>query len=848
MADHPDLLEALGRTVTRLGGKVAVEATDGHLTYRELDRVSNQLANRLASLGVTRESLVGVSLPRGALELVALLATLKAGGAYVPLDPSHPAERQQGIITDAPPQVMLVQPGSRLAAASAERTLVLDGIAAATAGQSDRPCSAAADGNQLAYVLFTSGSTGKPKGVEIPRGALANFLGSMARCPGLGEAERLLAITTTSFDIAGLELFLPLWVGATVVIADCETAHDPRKLRGRLEQGDLTTLQATPATWRLLLEAGWRGDGKLRMLCGGEAMSPALADRLLAAGGELWNVYGPTETTVWSTLARIERGYDKVTIGGPIEETQVYVLDERLAPVPAGQEGELWIGGLGLARGYRGRPELTAERFVQNPRGPVGDRIYRTGDLGRQLADGRFECLGRLDHQVKIQGFRIELPEIEGVLRAVPGVDEALVVADRREEGADRLIAYWVGAAAREELIAAVRQQLPAYMVPAAYVSLQTLPLNSNGKIDRKQLPRPELVESAPPRATRPPTEIEARIAGVWTHVLGSPQVPLDQSFFTVGGTSALALKAVARIEHELGIELSLQAFFATPTVEGIAASLGQKFSPDAPVVARLREGQPDRTPLFCLFGVTLYQDLALELDDDRSVFGLHVPIRLVPGRDPSPTLEAIGGRYVELIRRHQAHGPYDLLGLCFGGITAYEVASQLVALGETVRSVTIIDAVLPSAMRVDQLKRLQSLAARIWQRPEELERMARKKLGALRDSRWLRGILGTRPPADGSQRPVELPVDGPEADAIAARFGAHVGQLPVRLLVVRATKGVWAPWLDIARDQGWGGRAERVVVCDVPANHLGVLREPHVRELARAVGEICAPGREAAG
>jgi amino acid adenylation domain-containing protein len=841
MTPHLDLLAALGRTVARLDRKVAVEAADGRLTYRELDLLSNQLAHRLANLGVVPGSLVGVSLPRGALELLALLATLKAGGAYVPLEPSHPAERLHGIITDAPPQVMLVHPGSALATASAEHTLILDSIAAATAGQPSSPLAAAAGAEQLAYILFTSGSTGKPKGVEIPRGALANFLGSMAKNPGLGEDERLLAITTTSFDIAGLELFLPLVAGATVVIADRETARDPRQLRRRLEAGDITLLQATPATWRLLLEAGWRGDGKLRMLCGGEAMSPALADRLLAAGGELWNVYGPTETTVWSTLARIEPGYDRITIGGPIDATQVYVLDAALAPVPAGQEGELWIGGQGLARGYRGRPDLTAERFVQNPRGPAGDRIYRTGDLGRQLPDGRFECLGRLDHQVKIQGFRIELPEIESVLRAVPGVDEALVVADRREDGDARLVAYWVGTAEREELIAAARRKLPAYMVPAAYVSLQVLPLNTNGKIDRKQLPQPEFAETAQPHATRPPTEIESRIASVWSQVLGTTQVPLDQSFFTVGGTSALALKAVARLEHELGLDLPMQAFFAAPTVAGIAASIGQSFSADAPVVARLREGRAERPPLHCLFGVTLYQDLALELADDRPVFGMHVPVRYVPGRDPYPTLERIGGRYVELIRRYQPHGPYHLLGLCFGGIVAYEVASQFVALGEPVDSVTIIDAVLPPAMCVDRVQRWLGFAARVRQRPEELARVARQKLEQLRGLPLLRGFFPIPPAEAGPPRPSDLPVDGPEADAIAARFAAHVGKLPARLLVVRATREPWPAWVTIAPDQGWAGRADNVVVCDVPANHLGVLREPHVRQLARAVSEISA-------
>jgi len=327
MPSDVDFLEAFARTVARRGSHVAVEGPEGTLTYGELDARSNQLANRLRSLGVKNESRVGISLPRGMLELLTMLATVKAGGAYVPLDPSHPEDRLRGIIKDAEPQVMVVNPGSALVSASEGYTLVLDSIESATHGQDETALVTQVAPAQLVYILFTSGSTGRPKGVEITRGAFANFLGSMAHTPGLAEHERLLAITTTTFDIAGLELFLPLCVGATVVIADRETARDPRRLRQRLEVGDITLMQATPATWRLLLEAGWRGDGKLRMLCGGEALSPALADRLLAAGGELWNVYGPTETTVWSSLERIVPGYERITIGSPIDETQINVLD-----------------------------------------------------------------------------------------------------------------------------------------------------------------------------------------------------------------------------------------------------------------------------------------------------------------------------------------------------------------------------------------------------------------------------------------------------------------------------------------------------------------------------------------
>ncbi len=836
-----DLLEILGQTVRRHPDKIAVEAREGKLSYDQIDRLSNQIAHRLLALGVGRESRVGLSLPRGALELCALLGTVKAGGTYVPLDPTHPLERLQMIIEDAAPEVVLVSVDSRL---GGTRAVVLDSLAEATAGQPQDPPHLAASPEQLAYLLFTSGSTGRPKGVEITRGALTNFLRSMAHTPGLHPDERLLAITTTSFDIAGLELLLPLWVGATVVIADAATTHDPRRLLRTLEQERIDVMQATPATWRLLLEAGWRGDHKLRMLCGGEAMSPALADRLLRAGGELWNMYGPTETTVWSTLGKIEAGYDQITIGKPIDNTQVYVLDENLRPVPVGAEGELWIGGAGLARGYRGRPQLTSERFVPSPFGAVGERLYRTGDLGRQLPDGRLVCLGRLDNQVKIRGFRIELGEIETVLRNVPGVNEALVVADRNSEENTRLIAYWVGEAKTAELVKAAERSLPSYMIPAAYIPLPAFPLSSNGKIDRKALPEPNGVVTSQEQVGRPATAIEKRVAEVFRQVLGLTEIPLEQSFFTLGGTSEMALRVVARVERELGIAFSMQAFYDAPSVAGVAQNAGKEFSPDAPIIARLREGKPGQAPLFCLFGVTLYQDLALRLTQDRPVFGIHIPFRFVPGKDRRPDLHQIGARYAETIRGLQERGPYHLLGLCFGGVAAYETARQLQLAGQEVAMVTIIDAVLPHGLRVNRAAQVYGLLRKAWQTPEELAKALRKQLASRVGVAWgrLRRLLAngrTSPTPTAELDLIDLPVEGPEADAEVTRFATVPRRLSTRVLVVCAGAEPWPSYVRVAPDQGWNGWADSVVVRRLPADHLGVLREPHVRLLAEALAEV---------
>jgi amino acid adenylation domain-containing protein len=826
----------------------AIEAPDGHFTYREVELLSNRLGHQLAAMGVERDRRVAICLPRGAGELISLLATLKAGGAYVPLDSAHPLERLLGIVEDAAPEVLITDHESPLYLQSgfSGPVIFIDDIRRTATELDATPLVGAYDPEDLAYILFTSGSTGRPKGVEITRGAFANFLGSMAHTPGLSPSERLLAITTTSFDIAGLELFLPLWVGATVLIADRETARDPRRLRKRLETDTVSVLQATPTTWRLLLEADWRPGPGMRMLCGGEALPPTLAQRLLEGGGELWNMYGPTETTVWSSLERVHPGFDRITVGRPIDRTTMYVLDDALAALPPEHEGELWIGGSGLARGYFRRPDLTAERFIPDPHGRPGQRIYRTGDLGRRLVDGRFECLGRIDHQVKIRGFRIELGEIETVLRAVPGVSEALVVADRSNDAEPRLVAYWIGQAEREALAAGAKRKLPQHMVPAAYVHLEAFPLNTNGKIDRKQLPIPTASALARSSFKALANDTETRIAAIWRNVLGLAEVGADQDFFALGGTSVLAARVINHLDEELGVEIPLQAFYELPTVEGIAARVGRRFSPDAPIVVRLRDGAASRPPLWCVFGVTIYQALARAFEGDQPVIGVHVPNRYRPGRERQPTIDEAARRYVDLIRRHQAHGPYHLVGLCFGGIVAHEIARQLEELGETVAIVTIIDSRLPRGEIIDQLGRARAYARHAVEQPGQLPGRIAKHLkrqaaglASLRAVRraldGVRTVAGVGP--DGTE-PMDLPFDGPEVEAAVARFAAAPRRLRGPLLVVRATREPTPDWAQIAPDHGWGAFAETVVVRDIPAFHLQVLEEPHVNALAQAMAE----------
>ncbi len=571
---------------------VAVVFEGQCLSYRELNQRANQLAHHLNTRGVGPETLVGLYMERSLEMLVGLLGILKAGGAYVPLDPNFPKERLKFILQDAQANVLLTQsqlskellkvtPATNEANESqAVKIIYLDRAFTTIDDQSKINPDAPVRPGNIAYVLYTSGSTGKPKGVQISHRALVNFLTSMSREPGLTAADTLLSVTTLSFDIAGLELWLPLLVGARVVIAPSEVAMDGKRLAAQMAQCKATVMQATPATWRLLLEAGWAGDPKLKILCGGEAWSEELARKLLPRCGSLWNMYGPTETTIWSAVEKVESPRLPL-IGRPIANTQFYVLNARLEPVPVGVPGELHIGGAGLARGYLNRPELTAEKFIPDPfsREP-GARLYKTGDLVRHRADGKIEFLGRMDHQVKIRGFRIELGDVEAALRQHPNLSDLVVVA-REDTAQDRkLVAYVVArqmpAPTAGELRAFLKEKLPDYMIPSSFVSLEALPLTPNGKVDRKALPAPD-AQAQGTEFALPETPAEIAVAKIWCEILGRQEVGRHDNFFELGGHSLLATQLIARLATFHGVEARLRDIFDSPTVAAMSQWLEKK-------------------------------------------------------------------------------------------------------------------------------------------------------------------------------------------------------------------------------------------------------------------------------
>ena len=565
----------------RTADAVAVICGGDRLTYGELNGRANRLAHHLRGLGVGPGTLVGICLERSADMVAGLLGILKAGGAYVPLNPDYPAERLATLLDDSRAPVVLTE--ERLAPALPDRgacEVLIDGdrerIAGRPAGNPDR----SAGPEDLAYVIYTSGSTGRPKGVQIPHGAVVNFLEAMAREPGLSPHDTLLALTTLSFDIAGLEIFLPLAVGARLALVGRGTAADGAGLLRALAESGATVMQATPVSWRMLLDAGWEGDTRLKALCGGEALPPGVARDLLGRTASLWNVYGPTETTIWSTVHRVLPEEGPAPIGRPISNTRAYVVDRWGRPAPIGVSGELCIGGAGLARGYLNSPALTAEKFVPDPFGPVpGERLYRTGDLARHLPDGEIEWLGRTDFQVKLRGHRIEPGEIEAALRRHPAVAQAVVLGREDVPGERYLVAYVVPGGepppVASELRSFLKGKLPAHMVPSAFVWLDRLPLTANGKVDRQALrpPDPSRPESADGYvAPRNPTE--ERLAGIWSELLGLERVGIHDSFFDLAGHSLMATRVVSRVRDAFHVELPLRAFFDSPTIASLAGGI----------------------------------------------------------------------------------------------------------------------------------------------------------------------------------------------------------------------------------------------------------------------------------
>lgn len=725
--DYPKdtpLHELIDQIALRYPDKIALSFKDEQITYKSLIEQCNQLAHVLIKENVSPGDKVGVALDRSATMVISLIAILKVGAVYIPLDPLYPKKSIDYKLSNSGAKV-LVTTENYTGKYEVERQIIIGTETRVSDEFSKESPKTGVKGEDLAYIMYTSGSSGMPKGTMISHRNLVNLLFSIKKTPGISSSDRLLAVTTFSFDMAALEIYLPLLSGAELRIADGETVRDGRTLLQALVYHKITIMQATPATWKMMIESGWRKALNVRIFCGGEALSRDLANKLLPLCTELWNMYGPTETTVYSTIKKISGTGEQISIGHPIANTRIFILDQHLKQVPAGTPGEIYIAGDGLAKGYYNLPKLTAENFIDNPFSErEGERIYRTGDLGKFVNDGEIIYLGRIDHQIKIRGYRIEPGEIEHCLNIQDGVKESFVSAVELKNGDQRLVAYIVpekkilesGANAageqssstsitEEDLIfspenvalwkEALKEQLPVHMIPPDFILLKKFPLLPNGKIDRQLLPMPGNLNTRDKKHVLPRTDTEKLIATIWAESLGLESVGVYEDFFELGGHSLIAIQVMMKLEKETGQRLPLATLFNHSTVEAIALLLNM----DSKSITwdSLVPIHPDGTkvPLYMVHGaglnVLIFNALAKQMHPDQPIFGLQA--KGLNGIDePLKRIEEMATHYISEIVNHNPNGPYALAGFSFGGLIAFEMAKQLKALGKEVSMLAMFD------------------------------------------------------------------------------------------------------------------------------------------------------------
>ncbi len=825
-------------------------------SYGELDSRAERLAASLRARRVGAESRVGLHIPISPLLLVAILGTFKAGGAFVALPPGDPAARLRWLVEDAALTCIVdVDGAQKLPDDLADRVIRL-GEDSPAGGAPTRRIDPAGDEN-LAYVVYTSGSTGRPKGVMVGQGSLVHYLRWVNETLLDDPALQLPAITRLSFDASLKQLLAPLLAGGEVWVPVDDVATASGGLWAEIGQRERVALNCVPSLWSALLdplEAGLVAvpSGLRRLLLGGEACGPALIGRSLAAFPtlEIWNLYGPSEATANATAARIEPGRP-VLLGRPITGARAYVLDRELGPVPSGQLGELVLGGTGLARGYLGQPDLTAERFVPDPftlAGLGGERLYRTGDLARFLSTGELEFRGRIDHQVKVRGHRIEPAEIESALLDLPEVREAVVRPVATGAGELRLIAWLVtsGHPAEAALRDALRERLPEPMIPAGFVWLEKMPRTPTGKIDQHALPAPD--RAAPPlqRLLAPRDETELRLARIWEDLLGVGPVGIDQGFFELGGHSLLAIRLAVRIEKELRVRLPLSRLLALSTIRRLALELKPEGTagPGSPLL-EMQAADNASLPFFCVHpvggDVFCYLELMRSLGRNQAFFGL----QSVPEDAEEVSLGETAARYLEAIRDVRPVGPYALGGWSMGGALAFEMARQLEAQGEEVALLALMDSGFPARGRVDEadlqlrfLRDLVGLASGEKISQEDLPCSA-LDLGF--------GELVERLRFEGRIWP---DLDPERVRDLFSIFRANVRKLQGyqprtfggALLYFRSADSLDGAGGDLTR--GWRAWARGIVEVQlVPGDHYSMLREPHVRPLAGHLSALLQSG-----
>jgi len=843
---------------------VAIVFGDKRLTYRQLEEQSTLRARCLAAMGAGPNRPVAICMERSERLPVALLSVLKAGSCYVPLDPQHPRQRIAMTLEECKPVAILSD--SKIAPSLGDMpapVLRMDEDWPAPSPNSPEITPSSPD--DLAYIIYTSGSTGKPKGVQVKHQGLVSLFDPKSRMPGLAPGDRLLAITTISFDIATLDMLMPLSSGATLVVADRYAAGDPFELARLLESHDVTYLQATPFTWRLLANSGWTGKHDLRMVSGGEALPRDLANRLLPLGRELWNCYGPTETTIYSGSIRLQMEDGIVPLGPPIANTTFYIADEAGRALPPGVPGELCIGGVGVSPGYLERPELTAQRFVPDTfSGEPGATVFRTGDLVRALSQHELEFMGRLDHQVKLRGYRIELAEIESAIRSHDAIDNAAVILREDVPGEPRLVAYVTlvqgMSVEANDLKKHAGGLLPEYMLPARFVTMDALPLTSSGKIDRRSLPLPESVSGQPRPSSAagvpPENDVEARLLEIFREVLGEPSIGVTDSFFEYGGYSLLTARLFSRIYRGLGQKLPISLLFDAPTVRGLAQII-QNGKPLPIVVPIRKEGRA--APLFVIHSYLIYEALNRAIEEDRPIFG----VRELDDNQPIGSLEQRAAIYAREISRTCPEGPLSLAGWCLAGSLTVEVARILREQGRIVVLVALFDSERPGyrprietggslfKARLLSFTRFHSDRMRELDWPERVRYLSAQSMhrwddivestGVWRRSafRWTQHNLGFLFPKLVRETLGRLGADDLRPTAEQS--------YPGKIVLFRASDVVQI--LGTEPSLGWNTVAKDGVVVEfAPGDHESMFRDPHLPEFGKMLERVLREGEASCG
>jgi amino acid adenylation domain-containing protein len=822
---------------------LAITCEGRQLTYSELNFAADQIADGLREAGVGDGSLVGILLDRSPEMVAGLLGIWKAGGAYVPLDPAAPVERIALMLDDAAPPFVLTRRSffGRVPSAQGSdlRLLDVDDLCARGGTSSHKETTVCAD--SLAYVIFTSGSTGKPKGARITHGGLANTICGVGQDLKLRPDDIVLAWSTIAFDVACLEIYLPLALGASLYLVEKDLVNQGGPRVEQIRRSAATVIFGTPTMYRLLLEEGWQGDARMQVVVGGEVLPLSLAKTLARTCRTVWNQYGPTETAICATREKIDVDVEKITIGRPLPNVTVHILDQHLQPVAKGLSGELYIGGAGVGLGYLHRHKLTQSNFLPDPfAGDAQARIYKSGDLVVELADGGLDFVGRVDDQVKIRGFRIELGEVESALRQCDGVQAVVVRAIEFEAGDRRLVAFVVGDGIfLNQWKESLKRKLPHYMVPSEFVPLPSFPTTRSGKVDVQALDALRLSTTThhPVPKSQQFDPVEAQLKEIWERLLKINTVGLHEDFFALGGHSLLAARMLAQVELRFGLKLPHSVLVEHPTIQELAAYLRQAPAEKWPALVTLQAGK-FLPPLFIAHGIggslLTFVELAAELGSEQPVYGLQLPSFI---DEHQAELRILAANYLKQVRAVQPSGPYNLAGHSSGGLIVFEMACQLMEQGETVGLLALLDCDPNTGKHVNQpFRDLNSFTAsfrRAWTEVTVSEFGVKERLERMMVYRRikLRTWLAARSRRLGRARGLLLGAEGYLAPAIRAyELRSYPGK--VTLLVARNEPGC-SP----EPANAWAGKIlGGCETCLLPGTHRSILNRPQVTTLAQEI------------